>query len=55
MRFIRTASGWLAPTRVYTFEFTETGDNRRQGFVTLGPDRPPHVELEAYRDVSGWH
>jgi len=55
MRVIRTASGWLAPTRVYTFEFTETGDNRRQCFVTLGPDRPPHVELEAYRDVSGWH
>jgi hypothetical protein len=53
-RIVRTDSGWLAPARRFRFEFTETGDNRREGFVLLGPDRPPHVEVEAYRE-SPWH
>lgn len=52
---VRTASGWLALARRFRFEFTETGDNRRDGFVLLGPDHPPHVEVEAYTDSGAWH
>jgi len=54
-RVVRTASGWLALARHFRFEFTETGDNRREGMVILGPDAPPHVEIEAYIEPSGWH
>ncbi len=59
VRVVRTASGWLALARRFRFEFTETGDNRREGLVLLGPDAPPHVEIEAYADKSTqpprWH
>lgn len=54
-RVVRTASGWLALARRFRFEFTETGDSRREGLVILGPDAPPHVEIEAYADTSRWH
>lgn len=50
VRVVRTAGGWLALARRFRFEFTETGDNRREGLVLLGPDAPPHVEIEAYTD-----
>lgn len=55
LRVLRSERGWPAFARLYTFEFSETGDNRRLGFVSLGPDRPPHVELEAYADRPVWH
>lgn len=54
-RVVRTASGWLGLARRFRFEFTDTGDNRREGFVLLGPDRAPHVEVEAYRQPLDWH
>jgi hypothetical protein len=54
-RVVRTGSGWLALTRRFRFEFTETGDNRREGMVILGPDAPPHVEIEAYVEPLRWH
>lgn len=58
-RVVRTTRGWLALARRYRFEFTETGDSRREGVVLLGPDRPPHVEIEAYIDANAppvrWH
>jgi len=59
VRIVRTASGWLALARRFRFEFTETGDNRREGMVLLAPDAAPHVEIEAYMDSSisppRWH
>lgn len=59
VRLVRTASGWLALARRFRFEFTETGDNRREGMVLLAPDAAPHVEIEAYTDSSisppRWH
>jgi len=54
-RVVRTGSGWVALARRFRFEFTETGDSRREGFVMLGPDAPPHVEIEAYVETSRWH
>lgn len=54
-RMVRTRSGWLALARRFRFEFTETGDNRREGMVILGPDAPPHVEIEAYVERPRWH
>jgi hypothetical protein len=54
-RLVRTESGWLALARRYRFEFTETGDDRREGMVILGPDAPPHVEIEAFIESAGWH
>ena len=54
-RVVRTGSGWLALARRFRFEFTETGDNRREGMVFLGPDSPPHVEIEAYAEPLRWH
>jgi len=59
VRVVRTESGWLALARRFRFEFTETGDNRREGMVLLGPDAAPHVEIEAYTDSNvqplRWH
>ncbi|MFZ4498653.1 MAG: DUF3301 domain-containing protein [Burkholderiales bacterium] len=55
VRIERTASGWLALARRFRFEFTETGDSRREGFVLLAPDRPPHVDIEAYIEAPRWH
>ncbi len=59
VRLVRTASGWLALARRFRFEFTETGDNRREGVVILAPDTAPHVEIEAYTDNTPqpfrWH
>jgi hypothetical protein len=59
VRLVRTEGGWLMLARRFRFEFTETGDNRREGVVILGPDRPPHVEIEAYTEANPqpmrWH
>ncbi len=55
MRVVRSDRGWPAIARMFSFEFSDTGDNRRQGFVSLGPDRPPHVDLEAYVNPGQWH
>lgn len=59
VRIVRTGSGWLALARRFRFEFTETGDNRREGMVLLAPDAAPHVDIEAYTDSGTspprWH
>jgi len=49
LRPARTESGRLALRRVYVFEFTDTGDNRRQGSVVLVGNRARAVELEPHR------
>jgi hypothetical protein len=35
LRPTRTQDGWLALRRVYEFEYSDTGDNRRRGSVHL--------------------
>ncbi|WP_221063931.1 DUF3301 domain-containing protein [Methylomagnum ishizawai] len=35
LRPTRTAEGWIAWWRVYEFEYSDTGDNRRRGGVHL--------------------
>jgi hypothetical protein len=49
LRPARNATGHVALRRVYVFEFTDTGDNRRQGSVVLIGNRADGVELEPHR------
>jgi hypothetical protein len=49
LRPVRTAAGRVALRRVYVFEFTDTGDNRRHGSVVLVGNRAEGVELEPHR------
>jgi hypothetical protein len=49
LRPARTAAGRMILRRVYVFEFTDTGDNRRQGSVVLTGNRADAVELEPHR------
>lgn len=49
LRIVRNEHGGLALRRVYVFEFTDTGDNRRQGSVVLLRASTSSVELEPYR------
>ena len=49
IRLARDDEGRLRVKRTYSFEFSDTGDNRRQGaIVTLGPDLVD-LHLEPYR------
>ena len=49
LRLARDEEGRLRVHRTYTFEFSDTGNNRRQGaVVTLGPDLLD-LHLEPYR------
>jgi hypothetical protein len=49
LRLARDDEGRLRVQRTYTFEFSDTGNNRRQGaVVTLGPDLLD-LHLEPYR------
>ena len=43
----RDADGRIQLGRVYRFEYSDTGTNRRRGSVTLLGTRIVHVELEA--------
>ncbi len=36
-------------SRVYRFEFTDTGDNRRQGVLIMEGTRLANIQLEPYR------
>ncbi len=36
-------------SRVYGFEFTDTGDNRRQGVLVMEGTRLADIQLEPYR------
>lgn len=49
LRLARDDEGQLRLRRTYTFEFSDTGDNRRQGaIVTLGGELAD-LQLEPYR------
>ena len=45
----RTAEGHLRLRRPYTFEFTDTGDNRRQGAIVMLGGQLEDLQLEPYR------
>lgn len=47
LRFARDDAGRLRLQRVYGFEFSDTGDNRRQGAVTLLGHEVVMVSLRA--------
>jgi hypothetical protein len=49
LRPVRDARGRVALRRVYVFEFTDTGNNRRQGSVVVMRATAVGVELEPYR------
>jgi hypothetical protein len=49
MRLARDDEGQLAIARTYTFEFTETGNNRRQGAIKMLGHQLVDLQLEPYR------
>ena len=49
LRLARDADGRLRLRRTYLFEFTETGDNRRQGAIVMLGARLEDLRLEPYR------
>lgn len=49
LRPMRDQRGRVALRRVYMFEFTDTGDNRRQGSVVVVRAAAVGIELEPYR------
>jgi hypothetical protein len=49
LRLARDEDGWIRLRRTYVFEFSETGDNRRQGAIVMLGARLEHLQLEPYR------
>jgi hypothetical protein len=49
LRPVRDANGRVALRRIYIFEFTDTGDNRRHGSVIVMRQVAYGIELEPYR------
>jgi Protein of unknown function (DUF3301) len=49
MRLARDDEGQLTIARTYTFEFTETGNNRRQGAIMMLGHQLVDLQLEPYR------
>jgi uncharacterized protein DUF3301 len=49
LRLARDEEGRLRIVRIYTFEFTETGNNRRNGVIEMLGQHPKDVNLEPYR------
>jgi hypothetical protein len=49
LRLARDEEGRLRLRRTYVFEFTETGDNRRQGAIVMLGARLEDLRLEPYR------
>ena len=49
LRLARDAEGRLRLRRTYLFEFTETGDNRRQGAIVMLGAQLEDLRLEPYR------
>ena len=45
----RDADGRLRLRRTYAFEFSESGDNRRQGAIVMLGGRLEDLQLEPYR------
>jgi hypothetical protein len=48
MRLARDAGGQLRIARTYTFEFSDTGNNRRQGAIVMLGARVLDLNLEPY-------
>lgn len=53
MRPVRDAEGRLTLQRVYGFEYSDTGDNRRHGAVTMIGATPVAVRVESALRPSG--
>jgi Protein of unknown function (DUF3301) len=49
LRLGRDDEGRLKIMRTYTFEFSETGNNRRQGAIVMLGQEPRDIHLEPYR------
>ena len=49
LQLARDANGRRTLRRTYRFEFTETGDNRREGEVVMLGDRIESVTMEPYQ------
>jgi hypothetical protein len=49
LRVRRSKADGITLSRVYRFEFTDTGDNRRQGVLVMEGTRLAHIQLEPYR------
>jgi len=54
LRLRRTSSGTIGLLRVYRFEFTDTGDNRLEGSVTLIGATLQTLYLEPH-GAAPWH
>ena len=52
LRLARNAYGRRVLRRTYRFEFTETGDSRREGEVVMLGDRVERVAMEPYMIVE---
>lgn len=48
LRLARNEDGELRIARTYTFEFSDTGNNRRQGAIVMLGSRLQDVSLEPY-------
>ena len=48
LRLARDARGRLRIARIYGFEFSDTGNNRRLGRICLLGDRPEEITLDPY-------
>jgi hypothetical protein len=49
LRLARDEEGQLKIARTYTFEFSETGNNRRQGAIVMLGHQLADLQLEPYR------
>jgi hypothetical protein len=49
LRLARDEEGRLRIVRIYTFEFSETGNNRRNGAIVMLGQNPKDIHLEPYR------
>jgi len=49
MRFARDENGQLKIARTYTFEFSDTGNNRRHGAIIMLGGEMQDLQLEPYR------
>ena len=49
MRLARNEDGELRIARTYTFEFSDTGNNRRQGAIVMLGGEVQDLRLEPYR------
>jgi uncharacterized protein DUF3301 len=48
LRLARDEGGRLRILRIYTFEFSETGNNRRNGAIVMLGQDPKDIRLEPY-------